>query len=333
MRPLRILLIGCGYIAQAEHIPSWTQSPSGRLIGVADRREGLAQEIGERLAVPWFTDPDAALAACDCDAVHICTPPETHPSLIRSAAKAGRHILVEKPLAVDSAAASAVAADARAARVVCMVGYHRLFDTDFAELGRRIHVGDLGQLQGIQSVWKLSLPPVWPGRDTWPRTTLAPPGMAGAALLRHLFLDQSIHHLSLIRRWAGEVVRVESVQRAGSLWHVTLTFAGDLPVWHTLAGPIGHGEEIRVYAEEGIYDASPWSPHFPWTFGSSRFARKTGEVIIPALARINPYGAQAEEFVAAVREGRAPAADAGDAVEDIRLVERIVARFEAEREP
>ena len=326
---LKVLLVGCGYIAQAEHIPNWVQSAAGRLVGVVDSREGLARETGERLGLPWFTEVERALAACDSDALHICTPPASHADLVRLAAKTGRHVLVEKPLAPAAAAAADVARIASEAGIRCMVGYHKFFDTDLTELARRLRAGDLGRPLGIQSVWKLSLPPVWPGRGVWPRTTVPSADLSGAELLRHLFLDQSIHHFSLFRRWLGEALRVEAVQWSGSLWHVTLTFPGDVPVWHTNAGPVAHGDEIRVYGEEGVYDVSPWSPHFPWSFAASRFARKTGEVLVPALARCNPYAAQLAEFVASVRERRTPLADAAESVGDIRLVEKIVEAFAA----
>jgi predicted dehydrogenase len=327
--PLRVVLVGCGYIAQAEHIPNWLQSRRGRLVAVVDSREGLARETGERLSLPWFTEAGQALAACDSNAVHICTPPASHADLVGLAAKTGRHVLVEKPLAPTASAAADIVRVAGEASIRCMVGYHKFFDTDLTELARRLRAGDLGRVLGIESVWKLSLPPVWPGRSAWPRTMLPAAELSSAELLRHLLLDQSIHHFSLFRRWVGEAVRVEAVQQSGPLWHVTLTFTGDVPIWHTNAGPVAHGDEIRVYGEEGIYEAWPWSPHFPWSFGASRFARRTGEMIVPALARCNPYAAQIEEFVASVRERRAPLADAAEAVEDIRLVERIVEAFEA----
>ena len=330
MAKLRVLLIGCGYIAQAEHIGNWTQSRKGKLVGVVDTREGLARQTGETLGIPWFTDAGQALHDCDCDAVHICSTANSHPDLIRLAARAGRHVLVEKPLANDSRAAADALQAARNARVVVMVGYQRVFDSDLIELGRRIARGELGNIIGVASVWKLSLPPVYEAIGQWPRTYQPFKEMKGAPLLRHRLLDQSIHHLNLFRKWLGDAVRVDAVQSAGPLWHITLTFGRGIPAWHTNASQVAHGEEFWVYGEEGCYYATPWSPHFPWTFGYSQVTRRgTGEVVIPAVARKNPYLAQIDEFASSIEEHRTPLADAMDAVEDIRLVERIVATFEA----
>ena len=330
MPELRVLLAGCGYIAQAEHIGNWALSRKGKLVGVVDTREELARQTGETLGLPWFTDLERALGLCDCEAVHVCTPANSHPALIRLAAKAGRHVLVEKPLAMDSKGAAEAVQAAQNARVVMMVGYPRIFDSDLIEMGRRIARSDLGNIIGVASVWKLCLPPVYEAIGHWPRTYLPPQEMRGAPLLRHRLLDESVHHLNLFRKWLGDAIRVDAVHTAGPLWHITLTFGRGVPAWHTNASQVAHGEEFWVYGEEGCYYATPWSPHFPWSFGHSRISRRGHQdVVFPTLARQNPYRAQLDEFVASITEQRKPVTDGADAVEDIRLVERIVAFFEA----
>jgi predicted dehydrogenase len=326
MARLRVLLLGCGYIAQAEHIPNWRNSRRGELVGIVDPRAELAREAGDVLGVPWFTHVERALDQCPCDAVHICTPAEIHLPLIRLAMQAGKHVLCEKPLAPSSTEAAEAGAVARQTGLVLMVGYPRVFDTDLTEVGERMRRGDLGRIVGVQSIWKLSLPPVYEGIGSWPRTTLAPQDLTGAGYLRHHLMDESIHHLNLFRRWLGNLIQVDVVQNAGSLWHVTMTFAGGIPVWHTYVSPITHGEEFWVYGEGGAMYARPWSPHFPWSYGYCEFTRRdSSEVVIPTLARQNPYLAQINEFAKSVAENRPPMTEAADAVEDIRMVERIVA--------
>jgi predicted dehydrogenase len=324
---LRVMIIGCGYIAQAEHIPNWRHSNLGNIVAVVDIRESLARQIGTRLGVPSFTDAATALDTCECDIVHICTPPHSHVTLIELAAQHGKHVLVEKPLAVDSEDAARAVRAARAAKVNLMVGYPRVFDTDFHFVEEQITKGCLGNIVWMQSIWKLSLPPVYLKMASEPRT-LGEFEEGTPAALQARLLEESIHHLSLFQRWLGAPARVEFVLNAGKLWHVCLTFNGAIPVWHTNTGPIGHGEELWVYGEEQAIYARPWSPHFPWTYGHCEVrVQSNGKTVIPALARRNPYLLMLEEFVASIQEDRPPMLDPAEAVRDIALIERIVAHY------
>jgi predicted dehydrogenase len=324
---LCVMMLGCGYIAQAEHIPNWLQSNLGTIVAVVDIREGLARRVGCELGVPFFSDAETAFDACECDMVHICTTADSHVALIELAAQRGKHALVEKPLALDSKAAARAIEAARVAKVKLMVGYPRVFDTDLLFVEQQIKEGNLGNVVWAQSVWKLSLPPVYLNIAPAPRMMAAfEEGTPAALQVR--FLEESIHHLNLFRRWLGPLASVETVLNTDKLWHVCLTFDGAIPVLHTNSSPIGHGEELWVYGEEQIIHARPWSPHFPWSFGHCEVrAQSNGDVMIPALARRNPYLSIVEEFVASIHEDRPPAPDPGEAVDDILIVEQIVDHF------
>jgi len=326
---LSVMIIGCGYIAQAEHIPNWRHSNLGNIVAVVDIRESVARQIGTKLGVPYFTDFATALDSCDCDIVHICTPAETHVALIELAAQHGKHVLVEKPLAVDLESATRAVRAAQVAKIKLMVGYPRVFDTDFHFVEEQITKGYLGNIVWMQSIWKLSLPPVYVKIAPAPRTLTYGKFEDGTpAALQAIFLEESIHHLNLFQRWLGVPTSVETVLNAGKLWHVCLIFNGAIPVWHTNTGPIGHGEELWVYGEEQTIYARPWSPHFPWTYGHCEvWVQSNGKTVIPALARRNPYLLMLEEFVASIQEDRPPMLDPAEAVRDIALIERIVAHY------
>ena len=73
-----VILAGCGYIAQAEHIPGWMQQNGARIAAIVDRRSDLATAVAERLGVAAYDMLTDASASVLADAVHICTPPNSH---------------------------------------------------------------------------------------------------------------------------------------------------------------------------------------------------------------------------------------------------------------
>jgi predicted dehydrogenase len=320
-----VVVVGAGYIAQAEHLPGWRTRPDARVAGVVDSRPQVAAEVGAALDVPWFIDLDMALSSVDCEAVHVCTPPGSHPSLVASAMRQGKHVLVEKPLALDVTAAAVIVDAAAAAGVTLMVAAPRLYDADFRFVGEAIVRGDLGVVRAVESVWRLSRPPVYEVLSDAPRTSAQSYSRDGTAPLAARLLEESIHHLGLLRAWFPGDVTVQTVLVSGPVLHVTMTLAEGVVAWHTNAVPLAHGETVQVYGDDATIQAEPWSPHFPWTFGRTTItARRDGERRSPAIARVNPYWAQLDDFVRTVRGQRAPRRDPVEAVRDIELVEQIV---------
>ncbi|HVS99990.1 MAG TPA: Gfo/Idh/MocA family oxidoreductase, partial [Solirubrobacterales bacterium] len=108
---LKVAIVGCGYIAQAEHIPNWRQTPGAEIVALVDERADLAAEVGGAFGLPTFASLSQALERADIDAVHVSTSLPSHVPLAVQAASAGKHVLVEKPLADDAeSGAAAVAA-------------------------------------------------------------------------------------------------------------------------------------------------------------------------------------------------------------------------------
>jgi len=102
--PIRLALVGCGRIAQT-HFDAIREVDVVQLVAVCDTIEQRAREAGEENGVPWFTSYPKMLADVECDAVTICTPSGLHPSQGILAAKAGKHVICEKPMAITLAAA------------------------------------------------------------------------------------------------------------------------------------------------------------------------------------------------------------------------------------
>ena len=110
--PIGFGLIGAGTIS-TQHLEALDAIPDARVSAIASASTEHAKAAGERWGVPWTTEVDELLARDDVDAVAISTPSGLHPGQALAALRAGKHVLVEKPIALSNADAHAVADEAR----------------------------------------------------------------------------------------------------------------------------------------------------------------------------------------------------------------------------
>jgi predicted dehydrogenase len=129
------------------------------LAGVVDARADLLAGATSDLGVPGWQTVGELLACGTVEAVVVATPLPTHAMLVEQVATAGRHVLCEKPFAVDEAEAMTAIAAAERAGVKLQVGFHRRFDPDFAEVAQRIHAGDVGRVYQYHASMRDMQPP------------------------------------------------------------------------------------------------------------------------------------------------------------------------------
>ena len=124
--PIRIAILGAGIIAQSIHIPSILRA-GYQLVTVCDLSPSRAAEVSSRFGVKGVTDPAEVFADPDVDAVLIATP-GSHTQLTIAALNAGKHVLAEKPLALNMAEIDSIEAAAKASGKVLQVGYMKMYD-------------------------------------------------------------------------------------------------------------------------------------------------------------------------------------------------------------
>jgi predicted dehydrogenase len=124
-------VLGCGSIAEIAHFPSLSKTEGAELIACCDIDEKTAREAAEKWgARAWFTDYRKMLDDCqDLDAIIVATPNNLHRNQAVAAAKAGLHVLVEKPLAATNKEAWDIVNACRENKVKLMVGCDRRFWT------------------------------------------------------------------------------------------------------------------------------------------------------------------------------------------------------------
>lgn len=123
--PVRFGVAGTAYWAQEIHVGGLKSQPRVELVGLWGRDGEAARRIADAAGVRVFATFDEMLSAVD--AVSIAVAPEAQPALARAAALAGKHLLLEKPLALSVAAAAPVADAIAGARVAAIVFFMRRF--------------------------------------------------------------------------------------------------------------------------------------------------------------------------------------------------------------
>lgn len=142
-------VVGVGTWGQM-HAKVYATTPGARLAAICDANETRAREIAEPLGVQKiYTDYNQLFADQEIDAVSIVLPDFMHRDAVVAAAKAGKHVLVEKPLATTEADGQAMIAAAQEAGTYLFVDFHNRWSPLFQHAKTAIDAGELGALQMI----------------------------------------------------------------------------------------------------------------------------------------------------------------------------------------
>ena len=102
-------IVGCGWISRFSHIPAFRNIKNAEIIAVCDQSEEVARKTASRFGIPRaYRDFSLMLKEEQLDFIDICSPPHTHFKLSMEAMEAGLHILIEKPMVLDTAEAEEV---------------------------------------------------------------------------------------------------------------------------------------------------------------------------------------------------------------------------------
>jgi myo-inositol 2-dehydrogenase / D-chiro-inositol 1-dehydrogenase len=322
-RRLGIALLGAGRLG-AGHARILAGLPSARLALIADPRPDVAA-LGERLGARVVAEPERAIEDGEVEAVVIVTPTASHAPLIAAAARAGKAVLCEKPVALDVPGTEAALAAARAAGVPLQIGFQRRYDPGYAEARRRIGAGEVGAIHLFRAV----------SHDPYPPTA------AYIAACGGQFLDMAIHDIDLARFLTGdEVVEVSAFGsvlgpsgeafRAAGDWDTTvldLRFAGGALGSIVNSRQSGYGYDIHteVLGDRGSikvgyerqvpltrYDAAgahhDYVPYFPERFAAAY--RAEIEAFVEAVLAGRPVAPTGEDGLAALKVAIAATASA-----------------------
>lgn len=147
-------ILGCAGIAERALIPAIHAASNGRLLGIASREPRKAKAWAARFDIPKvYADHAALLGDPDIDAVYIPLPNHLHREWSVRAARAGKHVLCEKPMAMTAAEVRAMAAAAARAGVLLMEAFMYRFHPRMEAALRLLASGEVGEVRSVRSVF------------------------------------------------------------------------------------------------------------------------------------------------------------------------------------
>lgn len=198
--PIRIGVVGLGWVGQARHLPTINADPRYRLVGVADRRGERAQAVAGKMSEVRASTA-STLADVEwinhVDAISIATAPMAHHDLVREALERGLHVITEKPFAMSVEQGRDMVEDA-ARLCKCLAVVHNFqFARSMQRLKKDLAAASLGEIRGVRAI-QIGNPqrrlPTW-----YEQLPLG------------LFYDESPHLLYLLSTVAGPLSLVKAV--------------------------------------------------------------------------------------------------------------------------
>lgn len=161
MSKVRVAVIGCGSISKYRHIPEYASHDNVELVAFVDPVIERAQQFADKYEAKAYADLETMLAEVKPDAVSVCTPNALHAPMAITAANAGVHVLVEKPMAVTDAEAAAMVEAASKNGVKLMVGHNQRFMPPHVKAKQILASGILGKVLTFRTSFG------HPGPDGW----------------------------------------------------------------------------------------------------------------------------------------------------------------------
>ncbi len=207
---IRVGIIGCGLMAKA-HLPGY-QASGGRaeIVMCCDNNLQLAQDYAAKTGgkPEVVTDWQQVLANNDVDAVDICAPHYLHAPIVLAAAKAGNHILLEKPMAMNLNEARQMVEAAGTAGTTFMVAQNQRYLPEHSQIRDLLNQGAIGRIIAARIDGNQLLSRGYPAGH-W----LFSKALAGGGVI----LTTAIHKIDLLRYFLGEVRRVTALYSTSGL--------------------------------------------------------------------------------------------------------------------
>jgi predicted dehydrogenase len=236
---IRFGLIGCGRVAP-RHAQSIAELPGAQLVAVADVVRSRAERFAKEYGAEPYQDYRYLLERKDVDVVCVCTPSGMHAQMGVDAAHAGKHVIVEKPMALTLPDADRLIAAARSARVELCIVLQNRYNPPMQDLRRLVDERRLGRrlLANVTVRWYR---PQEYYEDGWHGTW----AMDGGALM-----NQSIHHIDALQWLMGDVESVFAY--TGTLAHTMEAEDTGVAVLRFAGGALGVVEGSTITFPENL---------------------------------------------------------------------------------
>jgi predicted dehydrogenase len=313
---LRLGLIGTGRIARAHLQAAASLADRVSLAAVAGRRREPAEAVAREFSIPLvYEDHRRLLEDRGVEAVLVTTPNDSHAAIVGDALRAGKHVLVEKPMALDTASAEAMVRGADAAGRTLMVAQSRRFsDAVRTMVGRLAEIGDILRVHIVFCV-PFPQPPT-----EWWRSSAQAGGL--------VILLQGSHSLDSIFWWLGRAPRriFATASRTNAAWEgedeadILCDFAGGaVATAHLSLSTQPPIHEALVIGRKGHFRLIEHPAGAP--FENRYRLEHDGQVVMEGLQAPSLYTHQLREFADAIAAGRPPLASGREILNVMRMLD------------
>jgi predicted dehydrogenase len=322
MTDLRIGAIGCGYWGP-NLIRNFVEIPGAQVVAIADLQRDSLNRMQERFPQIGTTTQDYRdMFDMDLDAVVIATPPQAHFAIAADCLRHGLHVLVEKPITLESSEAEELIRIAEENDRILMVGHTFEYNVAVRTLKQMIDDGELGDIYYIDAV----------------RASL---GLFQTKA--NVIWDLAPHDISIIRYLVGEdpisvSARGQACVQEGieDIAYTTMIFPNNIMAhirtsWldpsKTRRITVVGSKKMVIYDDVEpleklkVFDKGVKAMRRTDTFGEFSFAYHYGDVVIPYVRFEEPLRVQCQHFLDCIREGKTPRTDGRNGLRVVQIVE------------
>lgn len=248
---LTLGIIGCGNVTETFHLPSLKQLPNVEVVALSDLDKKKLDRTAEIFGIHnRHEDPYGLIKSPEIEAVAVCAPSEYHFALGMAVLSAGKHLFIEKPVALSLEESGQLIKKAGESSVKTFVGFNLRFHRNVQKAKEVIEKGKLGPVKLVRSVISTNHPSL----AGWRKNR----GLGGGAIM-----DLAIHHFDLLRylfNSEGEEIYARSISEdiQDEAASVTIKMSNGILSSSVFSFRSGHCNEIEVYGESGSLKISPY---------------------------------------------------------------------------
>jgi len=327
MKTSTVAVIGAGYWGP-NLVRNFRSSPAWDLVAVCDLDEDRAQKVvGARSSVEIVTSVHELLRRDDIDAVAIATPARTHAPLALAAFEAGKHVLVEKPLADNAETAALMVSAAAAADRVLMIDHTYCYTPAVGFIRDTLAAGTLGEILYIDSV-RINLGLVQPDVDVF--WDLAPHDLS----ILDFILPGGLHPETVTASGADPLGAGKACigyltmpLAQGGIAHITVNWLSPTKIRQMVIGgsrrtlvwdDLNPQQRISIH-DRGVDLATQAMD--ATQRAAVTVSYRMGDITIPALPETEALSTMATEFATAIAEHRAPRTDGSAGLRVLSVLE------------
>jgi predicted dehydrogenase len=317
-------VVGLGSISQVAVLPAFAHSESAEVIAVVSgdkaKAEKLALEFKAHQAYCYLEYADC-LKNPDVEAVYIATPPGEHEKYAVAAAKAGKHVLCEKPLAAGVQQARKMVDACCRNKVQFMTAYRKYFEPSTVMLKKMITNGDLGRIDIIHTLFG-EFRPYGDNSPAW----LFSRKLSGGGPL----MDLGVYCVNTCRWLVGE----DPVAAEATSWardrrrykevEEGIIFRLDFPSGLILQGTAAYSSVFSSFVH--VHGQKGWaalSPAFAFEEERRLSGKIGGQWFENTFAPIDEFALELDAFARCIREGRKPEPDGVQGLRDLMIIDAI----------